>query len=77
MALKVSTLPGTAGKERSEEWQKIRDKFQYDVKLSSRNTGLRSIILDVQRGTLVNTDKFYDALDEAAGGMLRETHIDH
>ena len=73
MKVKTSTI---TGEKRGKLWQDIIDKFYNDVKLSSNNTGLRSKLLSIQRGTLRNTNKFYDKLDEAAGGMLRETQTD-
>jgi len=73
MKVKTSTI---TGEKRGKLWQGIIDKFHNDVRLSSNNTELRKKLLNIQRGTLVNTNKFYDKLDEAAGGILRETQTD-
>ena len=73
VTVKTSTI---TGQKRGKEWQGLIDKFYRDVKLSSKNTGLRKKLLNVQKGTLVNTNILYDKIDEVAGAILRETQTD-
>ena len=58
----IKTTSNITGNERGPEWKKIVEKFDRDVKLSSKNTKLRDTLERVQRGTLENTKNFFDAL---------------
>ena len=72
----INTKSNITGEERGPEWKEIIKKFDRDVKLSSENTGLRRTLERVQRGTLENTKKFFDALHSMGSKMLVETQTD-